>query len=362
MCVPVTLGLDGGTQLGVAGAARERRAAARMVTLQVAVLHVPADVGVVVVGPDEYGPGGEWDWTLFLPHAEGVDVEAVTAHAAASRDGTTARHLVVVVDGEPPRPCARELFSKAAGAGVSVVWCASTRERLPRACGHVLVVDSSARARLTHGGDEAVELVPDHASEPDCLAAARALAARVDGIAGAQVALPHVVGFRDSLSAATGVDPADPGSIADLWSRGDGARLPCLIGRSAAGPVWADLDVDGPHALVVGTTGSGKSELFTTMLASLAVCVTPHRLGFLLVDFKGGAAFDRLAALPHTAGVVTDLDGALAQRVLVSLEAELRRRMRLLRDRRSPTSPCASDGTPPTLRPDWWWWSTSSPP
>jgi len=91
-----------------------------------------------------------------------------------------------------------------------------------------------------------------------------------------------------------------------------------------------DLDSDGPHALVAGTTGSGKSELLRTFLVSAALHHPPSRLQLLLVDYKGGAAFSECARLPHTLGLVTDLDEHLTCRALASLTAELRRRERIL--------------------------------
>ena len=346
-CVPVSVGLEGGTQLGIAGPDRERRATARMVALQIAVLHAPEDVAIAIAATGDSARAA-WDWAQFLPHISRADVATVAAQASSWRDGATARRLVVVVDDDPPPPLQTALAA-AAGAGVSVVWCAATRARLPRGCDHVLVVDSPAQARLTGEGEAAVAVVPDHADGADCWTAARALAARVDGTRGPQTGLARVVGFREALAAATATDPTDPAAIRSLWREAT-VRMRCLIGCGAAGVVCADLDADGPHALVVGTTGSGKSELFTTLLASLAVRVSPLRLCFLLVDFKGGAAFDRLAALPHTAGVVTDLDGALAQRVLVSLEAELRHRMRVLRELALPDL-AACEQREPTAAP-----------
>jgi len=96
------------------------------------------------------------------------------------------------------------------------------------------------------------------------------------------------------------------------------------------GAVRADLVSDGPHALVAGTTGSGKSELLIAWLFQLALDLPPSRLALILVDYKGGAAFGPLADLPHTAGVLTDLDPAATARALASLEAEVQRRERLL--------------------------------
>ena len=110
------------------------------------------------------------------------------------------------------------------------------------------------------------------------------------------------------------------------------------IGMTADGVVEVDLVGDGPHALIAGTTGAGKSELLRTLVASLAAGRSPDDLTFVLIDYKGGSTFDACADLPHTVGVVTDLDDRLAERALVSLEAEIRRRERLLRQvgRRRP--------------------------
>ena len=106
--------------------------------------------------------------------------------------------------------------------------------------------------------------------------------------------------------------------------------LSAVLGVGAQGPVRADLVADGPHALLAGTTGSGKSELLISWLVQLALSRAPDHLTLVLVDYKGGAAFGPLADLPHTAGVLTDLDPAGTQRALSSLEAEVRRRERIL--------------------------------
>ncbi|MFT4029089.1 MAG: FtsK/SpoIIIE domain-containing protein [Protaetiibacter sp.] len=104
------------------------------------------------------------------------------------------------------------------------------------------------------------------------------------------------------------------------------------IGCDAAGPVLVDLESSGPHALVAGTTGSGKSELLVSWVLALAARRPPGELSFLLVDFKGGASFAPLTVLPHVVGVVSDLDAVTAARAVRSLRAELRRREQLLAD------------------------------
>ena len=90
-----------------------------------------------------------------------------------------------------------------------------------------------------------------------------------------------------------------------------------------------DLVKDGPHGLVGGTTGSGKSEFLRSLVAGLAAHNDPTRLNFILIDFKGGAAFKACERLPHTIGTISNLDEQLANRALISLEAEMERRQRL---------------------------------
>lgn len=102
------------------------------------------------------------------------------------------------------------------------------------------------------------------------------------------------------------------------------------IGRTTTGTVTWNLVTDGPHLLVAGTTGSGKSELLRALVLGLALQHPPGHLMLGLIDFKGGAGLQELTGLPHVVGQVTDLDATLAARALAGLQAELRRRKTLL--------------------------------
>jgi S-DNA-T family DNA segregation ATPase FtsK/SpoIIIE len=103
-----------------------------------------------------------------------------------------------------------------------------------------------------------------------------------------------------------------------------------VIGECYDGPFGIDLSKDGPHALIAGTTGAGKSELLQTMIASLACANRPDAMTFVLIDYKGGSAFKDCVHLPHVTGMVTDLNPHLTQRALASLSAELTRREKIL--------------------------------
>jgi len=88
----------------------------------------------------------------------------------------------------------------------------------------------------------------------------------------------------------------------------------------------------GPHGLVAGTTGSGKSEIVQSYILSLAVNFHPHEVGFLLIDYKGGGMANLFNALPHLLGTITNLDGSESMRALVSIKSELARRQRVFNE------------------------------
>ncbi|WP_210479014.1 FtsK/SpoIIIE domain-containing protein [Naasia sp. SYSU D00948] len=161
---------------------------------------------------------------------------------------------------------------------------------------------------------------------------------RLDGVGRAVLLTPDEAGghLRPELVSRPAVAAADSRGPASLGELGlpaaGGSGLPARFATGPDGPLELDLVRDGPHAVVGGTTGSGKSELLVAWMTALARAHPPERLALLLVDFKGGTAFDPLAVLPHTAGVVTDLDPAALARLATGLRSELVRREQVLRD------------------------------
>jgi S-DNA-T family DNA segregation ATPase FtsK/SpoIIIE len=160
--------------------------------------------------------------------------------------------------------------------------------------------------------------------------ASRALAGVRDAsTASLATSIPRAVGLLDVL------DVGLPSGrwVTERWLAPSAYGLPFVIGAGAHGALGLDLVHDGPHALIGGTSGAGKSELLQSMVASLASRHPPDRLNFLFVDYKGGASSSVFERLPHTVGYVTNLDSALAVRALTSLRAELHHRMALLEGR-----------------------------
>jgi S-DNA-T family DNA segregation ATPase FtsK/SpoIIIE len=183
------------------------------------------------------------------------------------------------------------------------------------------------RLRVEEAGAERLKDVrPDFVSPAWCLRLARSLAPLRD-ISGEteDSALPGSSRLLDVLQ----LEPPTPDAITARWRMGGQSTL-AVIGESYDGPFGIDIRKDGPHGLIAGTTGSGKSELLQTIVAALAVANTPENMTFVLVDYKGGAAFKDCVHLPHTVGMVTDLDAHLVERALESLGAELHRREHIL--------------------------------
>jgi len=135
--------------------------------------------------------------------------------------------------------------------------------------------------------------------------------------------LPHVVPLRSLLSESLSNSRRQHRACKNPW------QIPLGI-ASDGNRISFDLITDGPHLLVAGTTGSGKSVVLRSLIIALASQLSPEQLTIALVDYKGGASFGDCPALPHVVGQVTDLDSGLAERALAGLRIELTRRKRVL--------------------------------
>ncbi|MGA7149761.1 MAG: FtsK/SpoIIIE domain-containing protein, partial [Microbacterium sp.] len=181
-------------------------------------------------------------------------------------------------------------------------------EPLPPRCGTVLTVRSLEDARVAFGGDPVVVRVEAVAAE-QAEEIAGMLSARAERALGV---LPASAGPLTLDSLAGVVVDRRPGTLA------------AVVGMAGPDPAVIDLVADGPHAVVAGVTGAGKSELLITWILALCRSHSTREVTFLLADFKGGTAFDALEGVPHVTGVLTDLDGAGARRAIESLRAEMR--------------------------------------
>ncbi|HEY2950010.1 MAG TPA: type VII secretion protein EccCa [Micromonosporaceae bacterium] len=366
--LPVAVSLRGFARVFVrtepgTGAAREGdpRGLLRAVLTQLAVAHAPDDLlFAVCVGPELRA---DWEWVKWLPHARhptrgdalgrirlvaasAAELEAWLDDLLANRPrfnpvgpGSDGPHLVVVLDGGDVSG-STHLVSDGGIDGVTIFDLDGAPPRMPDRNTLVLEIASRpANGLNTYSMDGHAEVgVADRLSVEEAEGIARRLA---------PLRLAAASRSADSpLAAETGLadllDVPDPYAFeaAQGWAprpNRDLLRVPIGIGVDGT-PVELDLkesaqDGMGPHGLLIGATGSGKSELLRTLVLGLAATHSSEVLNFVLVDFKGGATFASMDRLPHTAAVITNLaqELPLVDRMVDAINGELIRRQELLR-------------------------------
>ena len=319
---PLVIDLEATPVIGIVGGVVERERVAAALALRMATALSPPVLSITAEV--------DWDWSIWLSHpsestggSERVEQSLATNPPRRIELVITSGRSTDEPSGSPSRP----------GSAV-VVRMADRVADLPAGCGAVIDVAAGA-VWWPELGRVATPVLLDTVDASTADRWARALAVWRDlGEGGRERRpLPTSVTLLEVLGADERV-LGDPAAVLDRWSSrsaGDDGRLAAPIGIGPAGEVFeVDLCSDGPHGVIAGTTGSGKSELLQTLVATLAASHSPEALNFLLIDYKGGAAFGQCAGLPHTVGLITDLDADPVDRVLVSLAAELKRREALL--------------------------------
>ncbi|HRW01671.1 MAG TPA: FtsK/SpoIIIE domain-containing protein [Tetrasphaera sp.] len=361
---PVTTGA-----LGVAGPRSAAIGAARALVVQAAALHSPAELAICLLASQR--GSSDWSWLKWLPHVDAPWSPVEARHLAAnpadsaallsalfavveqrSSDDKLSRvpRVLVIIESDSPLEFGRLVDLAEAGteAGVHVLWIAPELEQLPASCKTYVDVSALNESGVgyLHDALEVTPVTPEMVSPSEALDLAIDLAPVVDLGASNEDSsdLPRTISFLAMDGYESMGD--QPEAVLERWTQNHSiltgpranepwkkaASLRAAVGHTAGHLHQLDLRTDGPHALVGGTTGAGKSELLQTWILSMAANHSPQRLTFLLVDYKGGSAFAECEHLPHTVGMVTNLDANGVQRALKSLTAELDHRMKVLQD------------------------------
>ncbi|WP_249999821.1 type VII secretion protein EccCa [Actinoplanes sp. M2I2] len=343
-----------------AGTDQDVRGLSRAVIAQLATFHAPDDLIVAVcAGPERRS---SWEWVKWLPHnlhpartdalghvrlvaSTGPELEELLEDVIGNRPrfnpaghSVSTPHVVIVLDGADLRG-ATQLDD-----GIDGVTVLDLDEQPPRLLDRSLLVLEVAQ----HGGrrvlntysmeHEAEVGTPDRLSVEEAEAVARRLSPlRLAAMSkSSDTPLATEMGLADLL----GIGEPDTFSVARAWlprPNRDKLRVPIGVGADGA-PIELDLkesaqDGMGPHGLLIGATGSGKSELLRTLVLALATTHSSEMLNFVLIDFKGGATFASLDRLPHTAAVITNLadELPLVDRMVDAIDGEMIRRQEVLR-------------------------------
>ncbi|KMS90479.1 secretion protein EccC [Streptomyces regensis] len=355
----------------------------RALLAQLAALHTPQSLLITFcVAPENRA---EWEWAKWLPHAlhaqetdgagparlitstvaelEDLLGEELTDRAlfeAGASPHKDEPYLVVVLDGGQVPSGHR--FERAGYRNSVVLDVSGTLAWKPgRTVLRLLVeeTENAGDAAATETYDEVKVVRTDRNRKETSIplgradrlgpAAARALAAQLAPMrtgATAEVAQPLSTDIQ--LTTLLGITDLHRFSPQEYWERraaqNKRLRVPIAVGADGR-PVELDIkesaqDGMGPHGMLIGATGSGKSELLRTLVLGLALAHSSETLNFVLVDFKGGATFLGFDALPHTSAVITNLadEAALVDRMQDALRGEMQRRQELLRSAGNYTS------------------------
>jgi S-DNA-T family DNA segregation ATPase FtsK/SpoIIIE len=335
---PLSIAAAAGTVIGLAGDRASALSTGRGLLLQATAQHGPAEVRIVLVASRQ--DADDWDWAKWLPHlrptfAEGrllavvaddhgfVDGAAIDEVLADAESGAS---LVAVIDtaglADTGDLAIRRLLRRP-GAAVAGIVVAATVDGLPDQCDVVVEHHESAgeaTCRWPREGGRSQEIVVAGVSIATASAAARGLARLSDPDAGGgSASLPARVGHAEVV----GLDAAGPADVTDRWE--SAGPLTAVLGLGEHGPVTVDLDADGPHLVVVGGRGAGKTEHLAGIVFSLAAGQPPQRMHLVL----WGESFGHLHRLPHVASSVNRIDEGTVNTVVEGIDRELTRRERL---------------------------------
>lgn len=351
--------------LGIVGKCDEYNAYLRNLLVQVSALHAYTDIKIVLMC--EEAMRDEWRFVSYLPHcfsddksdryfapslessqALSMTLEKILEARKAMSEGFDAReakpyYLIACPSKEVYDKIGviKDILELKDNKGFSLIACAKNIHDLPRQCKMVINLDGE-RAYLINRDDPQSNrkpfVVDSSPTREEALSFALDVAKETLDISDSHEELPDRLSFMQIFNA----KHVEHLNVAMRWRSNNASNsLAASVGVNALGdPFLLNLheDFHGPHGLIAGTTGSGKSEFIITYILSIAVNYSPEDVAFVLIDYKGGGlarAFDNeRIRLPHLAGTITNLDGAAISRSLISIKSELKRRQRLFNDAR----------------------------
>lgn len=356
--VPITIPLRQ-TTLGLAGGKRALRQAVSTILFQIAAFHSYHDVQfIAILSEEEYEKHWkEWRW---LPHfqIESLNLRGLVYNAqtrdmvlnslyqllAKRRQDVREQrqshqqlqfkpYLVLYIEDESwlnGHSLNEFLMEDMSQYGVTVIWAKDTTAMLPETITTLVDYRSTKLGTVVNKDREYLDLnfTPNAYPTVYPLEAAIKRLANLNHVEVEKNSIPDSITFLQLYH----VKNVAQLKIRQRWAKADTSKtLAVPLGVRGKDDV-VDLNLHerahGPHGLIAGTTGSGKSELLQSYILSLAVNFAPEDVGFLPIDYKGGGMANLFNKLPHLMGSITNLDGAGTERALKSIHAELTKRQR----------------------------------
>lgn len=227
-------------------------------------------------------------------------------------------------------------IEKASDYNATFIFFENSRDYIPLGCSQLILVDSEFKGRIIKNENtEIVDFMYVKVPDVDLYKISNRLAP----VYCQEVSLESSLTKSITLYQLLGIKSESDINLSERWKSSNITKsMSAPIGvKSGNEIVYLDIHDNtetghGPHGLVAGTTGSGKSEILMTYILSMATLYSPYEVAFLIIDFKGGGMGNQFKTLPHTLGVITDIDGKEIKRSLVSIKAEIERRKKLFAD------------------------------
>lgn len=226
-----------------------------------------------------------------------------------------------------------KFVDKAKDLGVTFVFFGASRSEIPQGCDYVVDIEDQENAVLINSrnmGDSARFVYPGLTDEQ-----AADIVRLLAPVYTEEISLEGTLTKNISLFELLNILAVDDLDLEKRWAASQVYKsMSAPLGVSKTGVVSLDLHdkAHGPHGLVAGTTGSGKSEILQTYILSMATLFSPTEVGFVIIDFKGGGMVNQFKELPHLMGAITNIDGKEINRSLKSIKAELQKRQRYFAD------------------------------
>lgn len=353
--VPISLSLRETPIVGVIGQRAETVAYARGLALEIGALHSYDEVKMVFICGEEEKAG--WNFAGWFPHtwdeSGSVHFMAYTPSDTREISAFLERRFAARAnpeEGGDPLPwyvifvadrslgsqaeIVRQVLAEKECRGFSLIVLYDELRFLPKECAKVVELHG-ADALLYDQEDiygRSLPFSPDVYMRGPCRDLAVKLSNTFLQTASSKRELPTMLTFLNMF----GVGKVEHLNVLTRWKEHDPTRsLATEVGAGEDGNLFTlDLHekIHGPHGLVAGMTGSGKSEFIITYILSLAVNYHPNEVAFILIDYKGGGMAKAFEKLPHTVGIITNLDGAAVNRSLISIQSELKRRQAIFQD------------------------------
>jgi len=341
---PVVCDLKRVNAIGIYGSEQDRFSIMKNIVVDITARHFYSDVKMIFVVTEEHKD--KIYWLRFLPHIymDNIGVRGIVCNDESKnvlfeylykeitvREQTKSfeNHIIVFFYDEygfNNHPISK-FVEQAKELGITFVFFGANKSDIPVGCGYLIELTNSSEGKLIDTNDESQSMNFNYSTISD--KNANRIVEILAPIYTEEISLESTLTKNISMFELLNIIAVDDLDLSSRWKKSQVFKsMAAPVGVSKTGVICLDLHdkAHGPHGLVAGTTGSGKSEILQTYILSMASLFSPDEVGFLIIDFKGGGMVNQFKELPHLLGAITNIDGKEIDRSLKSIKAELQKR------------------------------------